>query len=154
RESVLYALRSLSGKDVGNTTEAWLEAVPGAEQAAEAARLSRQLRQGPQLQTEILLNKIRDGKGEANTMALVLAIPGLKGTRQERAREFLAKRLARLSPRDLCEKLRDEDTEVRRAAFHACDAREKTEIIPELLALLESAEPLTARTAEATLQNL
>src|SRR5262249_38239145 len=149
RDAVLFALRSLTGKDVGITTDAWLEAVPGAEQSAAAALMSRRLqRTVNQVEVEILLNKARNGTGEENTMALVSAIPGMKGKLQERARQFLVERLSRLSPQALCEKFRDEDPEMRQAVLQACQGKEKKDVVPELLASLEASDPLTARTAE------
>src|SRR5204863_220884 len=40
REAVLFALRELTGKDVGATAEAWLAAFPKAEFELEVARLA------------------------------------------------------------------------------------------------------------------
>jgi HEAT repeat protein len=154
REAVLFALRTLTGKDVGTTLDAWLEAYPGAEQAAAAALLSRRLQRSAALDAEILLNKVRNDKGEENTMALVSAIPGMKGKLQDRARQFLVERLGRLSPQALCEKLRDEDSEMRQAVLQVCQGKEKKEVVPELLALLEAPDPLTARTAETALREV
>jgi HEAT repeat protein len=154
RDSVLYALRTLTGKDLGSTSEAWLEAYPGAEDAAEAARLSRQLRQATAFQCEVMLNQYRDAKTEVHSTALALAIPGLKGNLQERARRFLVERLMRLSSKALCEKLCDGDSEMRRAVAEACQQKEKKELVPELLNMLADAEPVTVRSAEAVLKDL
>ncbi|MBI1918405.1 MAG: HEAT repeat domain-containing protein, partial [Planctomycetes bacterium] len=154
REAVLHTLRSLTGKDAGTTTEGWLRMFPGAEQDAEAARLSRELRQASSVRAEVMINKLRETKRVANTMALATAIPGLGGKLREKAREALVERLTRMTAKTLRDKLRDDDPEVRRAAVQACQRKEKKELVPELIALLEDSDSLTARTAEAALVDL
>jgi hypothetical protein len=50
-------------------------------------------------------------------------------------REALVQRLARLSPAELREQLREEDAEARRAAVLACARRADREFVPDLVAL-------------------
>jgi hypothetical protein len=154
RDAVLFALRELTGKDAGSSTGAWLELFPGAEQDVTASRLTAQLLRASSPLREQLLNKLRDGKGVEYTLALANAIPSLKGIFQEKAREALVERLSRMTAKTLRDKLADDDPEVRRAAVQACQRKEKKELVPELIALLEDPDPLTARTAEAALREM
>jgi HEAT repeat protein len=154
REAVLFALRRLTGDDAGPTTEAWLERFPRAEEDVEAARLSRKLIQTASPRRDLLLIRLRDGKEPANTRALAVAIPSLKGEFQEKARAALAERLGRLAPRALRSHLRDDDPEVRQAALQVCYEKGDRAYVPDLIALLSDAEPVTARTAAAGLHSL
>jgi HEAT repeat protein len=154
REAVLFALRQLTGKDPGTETQAWLEAFPRAEQDVQAIRLGKQLVSSSGIKRENLLRKLRDSKGVVYTMALATAIPQLKGKFQERARLALVDRLTRMTPRTLRDKFRDDDAEVRRAAVAASQRKDKTELVPDLISLLDDPEPLTARAAEAALKDL
>jgi hypothetical protein len=154
RDAVLFALRKLTGKDAGLTTEAWLEAFPRAEQDAESARLSRQFLQATPFQRGVMLNKLRDTKGVVNTMALALAIPSLEGKFRDKARAALEDRMTRMTTKTLRHKLRDEDAEVRRAAVAASVRKEKTELVPDLVGLLADSEPVTAKAAEDALKDL
>jgi hypothetical protein len=54
----------------------------------------------------------------------------------------------------LRDKLSDGDTEIRQAAVQACVRNAKRELAPDLIALLDSNEPVTSRVAEAALQEL
>jgi HEAT repeat protein len=154
REAVLFALRELTGEDAGPTTEAWLARFPGAEVNAEAERLGRKLVAASPNTRERLLAQYRDAKGLAYTLAIAQAIPELPEPAQDKAREALASRMARMTPDTLRDKLQDEDPEVRRAAAIACGGRQDAGLVPDLIGLLEDAEPPVARQAEATLRTL
>ena len=54
----------------------------------------------------------------------------------------------------LRDKLADEDAEVRHAAVAACGRKRDRSLVPDLIALLEGPEPLTARLAEESLDEL
>ncbi len=116
REALLFALRELTGRDAGPTTEAWQRLYPHAETEVEAARLSDALVRADPLKRESLLARYRDGRGPAYTRALALAARTLPGGAQGSVREALVRRLARLSLTELRDRLRDEDAEVRGAA--------------------------------------
>jgi hypothetical protein len=148
REAVLFALRELSGKDVGPTTEAWMQLFPSAQQALQAVRLGRQIVQSSGLDHEAVLAKCRVGDGPLYTQALANAIPYLKGATKERVRAILTDRLMRMPMNSLRDHLRDNDPEIRRAALLCCGRRDKKQVVPELLALLDDPEPITARMAE------
>jgi HEAT repeat protein len=155
REAVLYALRGLTGVDVGPTTLAWQTRFPQTEADAEAARLCRGvLKAAPDSQLT-MLKQLRDKKGLANTLALASAIPSLKPDLQKTAREYLVERLLRMTDETLRDKLADDDDdEVQRAAVLACTRKKKKEMVPDLIALLENHEPTTARLAEVSLKEL
>jgi hypothetical protein len=55
RDAVLFALRELTGKDVGPTTEAWMQLFPSPQTALQAIRLGRQIVQASGLDREALL---------------------------------------------------------------------------------------------------
>jgi hypothetical protein len=154
RESVLSALRGLTGQDAGPTAVAWREMFPQAEVDLKAARLCREVVQADGFQRVALLGSLRDGKGLAYTLALAGVIPALRGEMQETARQYLTDRLSRMTAETLRDKLGDDDPEVRRAAVLACTRKGKRELVPDLIALLEGDEPLTTRLAEAGLKEL
>jgi HEAT repeat protein len=154
REAVLFALRGLSGQDVGSTTEAWQDLFPRAEAQVRGARLTRDLLRADPLRRELLLKHYRDTKGAAYTHALAGAVAGLKGAEKEKARELLAERLTRMTADTLRDKLADDDAEVRHAAVAACARKGDRSLVPDLIALLDGPEPLTARLAEESLDEL
>jgi HEAT repeat protein len=154
RDAVLFALRELTGRDAGTTTEAWQELFPQAELDVAAAHLSRRLVHAASTRQGQLLAEFRDAKGLVYTLAIACAVPSLPEATREKAREALADRMARMTPDTLRDKLQDEDPEVRRAAVAACARREEASLVPDLLALLDDPEPLVARLAEAGLRTL
>jgi HEAT repeat protein len=154
REALLFALRELTGRDAGPTTEAWQRLYPQAETDVEAARLRDALVQADPLKREHLLARYRDGKGPAYTRALAGAVCRLQGSAQVPVREALVQRLARMSTTELRDQLRDEDAEVRRAAVLACARKADRQLVPDLIALLEHPDPRTAGLAEEGLRGL
>jgi HEAT repeat protein len=154
RDAVLFALRELTGKDAGTTTEAWLQLFPQAELDAEAARLSSKLLNATPARRQEVLNQLRDSKGLVYTQALACAIPSLKGEMKEKAREALEARLTRMTAKTLRDKFQDDDPEIRQAAIVACARKEKAELVPDLVALLDNPEPLTSRLAGEALKTL
>jgi hypothetical protein len=154
RDAVLFALRELTGKDAGPTTEAWVQLFPNAETDVEAARLSRQLLKLDGTEREILLAKCRDGKGIVYTQALACAISSLRGVMKEHVRGVLTERLTRMSAKTLRDKLQDEDPEIRRAAVLAYGRKDKGQAVPDLIAALDDPEPVTARLVEEELVTL
>jgi hypothetical protein len=151
---VLFALRELTGKDAGPTTEAWVQLFPNAETDVEAARLSRKLLKLDGVEREVLLAKCRNGKGSAYTQALACAIFSLKGVVKEHVRGVLTERLTRMSAKTLRDKLQDEYPEIRRAALLSYARKDKEQAVPELIALLDNPEPVTARLAEEGLASI
>jgi hypothetical protein len=154
RDSVLTALRALTGQDAGKTTVAWQELFPQAETDVRAARMSQDVLKASPVRQQILLTEMRDAKGLVNTVALARAVHDLRGEAQTKARQYLTERLVRMTPATLRDKLSDDDAEVRNAAVLACVRKGKKEMVPDLIALLDVEEPATSRMAEAGLKEL
>jgi hypothetical protein len=152
RDATLFALRALTGQDVGPTTEAWLALFPQAE--AEGMRMSTALLRATPEQREQLLIRYRDAKDDGTTAALACAVARLEGKVQERAREALAARLARLPADQLRALLEDEDIELRHAAGLACIRKADQELVPDLIGLLVAGEPDVAAGARDNLLRL
>jgi hypothetical protein len=129
REAVLFALRELTGKDPGRQFEDWLKLYPTAVIDTESARLTDKLVRATPGQRPQVLAQLRDGKGEACTQALARAIPKLSAAQQAKAREALVKRLAKMTPDILRDKLNDADAEVRRAAAAASAQRNDSVLV-------------------------
>lgn len=70
------------------------------------------------------------------------------------AREDLIDRLVHETPETLTARLQDPDPEVRRAAAQACGRKESKVHFPELLVLLDDAEPEVAEAAHQSLKSL
>jgi len=120
----------------------------------QVARLRDELIKAAPIDREDLMNKLRDAKGSANTDALAAAIPQLSGGAKSKASEALAQRLARMTADTLRDKLKDENSEVRRAAALACAMKEDRSLIPDLIGLLEDRESRVERAAYASLKAL
>ena len=155
RDATLFALRALTGNDVGPTTAAWVQLYPHADAEAEGVRLSTALvRAAPEQRAE-LLARYRDSKEEHYTEGLAHALPHLAGRAwQDKVRLALVERLAHLPAGLLRVRLQDEDDELRRAAALACIGKAERELTPELIGLLLDTEPVVARGAQKVLQML
>lgn len=184
RLSTLFALRELMGKDLGTTAADWERAVPQSRtmrsiddpatatgpdwgqflrgnrvaaasgQEAAVGRLRDELLRAAPAQQEALLDKLRDGKGAVYTEALAGAIPRLGGALHQKARDALVDRLTRMTSTTLRDKLQDDDAEVRRAAALACAAKRARTHVPDLIPLVEDAEPGVAEAAGTALKAL
>lgn len=127
-------------------------AAPTTEET-EAAQLAKQVVEASSDKQEALIEALKERKGIANTDALALAIPQLKGPNKVKARNALAERLARMTSSTLREKLQDESVEVRRAAALACAMKDDKGLIRELINLLEDQQPVSVA-AHAALKEL
>jgi hypothetical protein len=154
REAVLFALRELTGKDVGSTTLAWRELYPIAEEEVDADRLVRKLVKSNPLEQEAQLTSLRDGPRLCCTLALANAIPSLPAVSREKAREFLTDRLAQMTSASLRERLKDGNAEMRQAIIRACTRTNRKDMVPELIALSETNEPATAALAKSGLKEV
>jgi hypothetical protein len=167
KKAILYALRELTGKDLGTSVKAWQKLFPDAEMKSgprdrceidpfvrEVARLTSDLVMGSPNVRAKLLRQYRDSKGLVYTEALASAIPYLAKPLQRKAREALADRLTRMSAATLSDKLRDESTEVRRAAILACLKKNLKSHIPEIIPLLGDSVPVVSRVALSTLRRM
>jgi hypothetical protein len=154
REAVLFALRELTGKDAGQTTAAWRDLFPRAEIDVEASRALRELRAGDAVNRAVLLAGWRQGCGELLTSALATLIPDLDADLQAKVREVLIDRLTHLDAQALRPRLGDDDPELRRAAVLACGRKKDKSLVPDLITLLDDAEPADAALIEESLHSL
>jgi HEAT repeat protein len=154
REAVLFALRELTGRDLGDTTEAWQRQYPDSELDNQAERLAAELVRADAKARPQVLARLRDGKGPVYTDALAAAIGRLDGPARDRARAALVERLTRMTAATLRNKLGDESTEVRRAAALACAHKEDEGHVPDLVPLLDDPDEGVARAAREALELL
>jgi HEAT repeat protein len=144
RESVLFALRELTGHDAGSTTEAWQKLFPRAQLDVEAAKYRDQLVSASAKRRDAVLTTIKDGEGVVYSVALADAIPKLEKDFRDKARQALAERLARMTPETLRDKFADEDVEIRKAAIQACVMKGEASLVSDLSELLEDPSPAVA----------
>jgi hypothetical protein len=125
-----------------------------AAKPTEADRLARELKTAlPERQTKVL-EQLRDTKGEEYTEALVKVIPQLSGAVQQKARDALAERMARMTAATLRSRLRDSRAELRRAAALACAMKEDKGFIPDLIETLDDPDSWVVRAAAVALRTL
>jgi len=144
RESVLFALRELTGQDAGPTSEAWQKLFPRAELNVEAANYRDQLVNASAKKRETVLSTLKDGEGVVYSLALADAIPKLAKDFQDKARQALAERLSRMTPETLRDKFADDDVEIRKAAIQACVMKGDASLVSDLSELLEDPSPAVA----------
>jgi hypothetical protein len=101
-----------------------------------------------------LLHNYRIGKGSEYTEILGLAIPRMSGDSQQKAREVLADRLARMKDTTLEKYLSDEMLEIRIAAARACALKGSKSLIPRLIPLVKDTRGGVAEAAHKALKEL
>lgn len=154
RESVLTALRGLTGQDAGDSIAAWRKLVPhSADESKAWALCEAAVRATPQTRHDLLV-QLRDGKGLPYTDALARAIAKLPTGARAEARDLLTQRLTRMTGATLQAKLHDEDGEVRRAAAGACARKQAREQVPDIIELLDDPDPGIVQAAHRALQSL
>lgn len=117
-------------------------------------RLTRQLVDAEGEQRQEVLDHLRQSKGYVYTEALARAIDRLPEEQRGAVREALASRLVRMTAKTLRAKLQQDNPEVRRAAAMACGRKQRTEHIPDLIALLEDYDAEVVRAAHGSLKEL
>jgi hypothetical protein len=161
RESLLFALRELTGENPGPSRDDWkrlYSTITGRrlerslEPRDQVLHLKDCLVEGSPLQQAERLTAFRDKSGTAYDTALALAIPQLKPELQKQGRTVLADRFYCLPLKNLGEKLADQDAEFRRAAVSACRQRKLKALVPELIALLDDGNQDVAKLAHELLQ--
>jgi len=140
------------GSAAGSAPEAHSPTAGGND--SESGQLSMKLVRASPEQQQLLLEKLRDSKGAANTDALALAIPQLAGKAKVNARDALAERLARMTAATLRAKMQEDDPEIRRASVLACIIKDDPRFVGDLIPLLEDPEPLVIRAAHVALKKL
>ncbi len=151
-ESGQMDAKALTAKGIARPEAAKKAAPPTPED--EAAHLSKELIQAKPPRREVILSKLRDGKGGVYTDALADAIPSLTGDARDEARDALVERLSRMKPITLRDKLQDDNAEVRGAAALACAMKEAKSHIPDLIALLDDPERFVALAAKTALKSM
>jgi HEAT repeat protein len=154
RQALLFALRELSGKNLGTSFEDWRVLAPSVDPDAEAKALTEKLLQGSVARRQALLVKLQDGNNHGYTEALARAASKLNGVAQGNAREALIARLSRMPTAALRDRLRDEDEEIQRAAIRASAHKNDKALVPDLIALVAEGEPENARLASRSLRTL
>jgi HEAT repeat protein len=156
RQALLFALRQLTGEDLGPTYRDWLAVLPepATDSDAEAALLAEQLAKAPAARQGFVLLNLKTNPSPASIQALALAIPKLRGDIMVKARDALADRLVALPGEELREKLRNDNVELRRAAVTASVERQDKTLVPHLISLLEDPEPGVAQLVHRGLKTL
>lgn len=106
------------------------------DEKTEQGKLAKEIVQASGAKQQQLIEKYRDTKGVAYTEAMVTAIGNLSGEARSKARDALAERVARMTPKTLTNYLKDEEPEIRRAAALGCYLKDSREHIPQLIELL------------------
>jgi hypothetical protein len=121
---------------------------------SDAEKLAAELpTAAPSRQAEIL-QALRDDKGAEYTEALARAIGQVTGDVQQKARDALAERLARMTAATMRSKLKDANAEVRRAAALACAIKADKQLIGDLIATLDDSDRWVTRAAAVALRTL
>jgi hypothetical protein len=163
REALLFALRELTGEDLGPTPADWQRL----HSPVTGERLSRPqegkdrvrhltdslVKAALPRQTQLLL-AFKDRRGPDYDLAMALALPRLPAEVQSLGRMILAERMYCLPFKDLQAKLRDDHPEVRRAAVTACGLRKEQALVPELITLLDQEEAEEVQQARRVLRQL
>jgi HEAT repeats len=162
RETLLFALRELTGTNPGPAAEDWkrlYSTITGQkfdkplEPADQIAHLKECLLSVPASQQMDRLNAFKDKSGSSYDTALAQAIPSLSTDLQKTGRNILVDRLFCLPPKKLSDKLTDPDAEVRRAIITVAKQRQLKSLSPDLIARLEDPNAEVARHAHLVLEN-
>jgi hypothetical protein len=144
RDALLFALRGLTGRDAGPTTEAWDAAYPHAVAEAKAERLATRLARMDTLQRSAVLLTYLKARGHEYTWALARVLPRLEGPSRELVRQTLIKRLVGQTPEEWRLHVSRPDEHLRRAVVEACREKGDRRLLTELVPLLRS-DPATSR---------
>jgi hypothetical protein len=126
----------------------------GPEPAGDALRRDGEVEEAAEAQLKAMLRRLEEGKGPAYTSALAELIARLQGGPKSQAREALVRRLAWMRAMTLREFLKDEDSEIRRAAALAAVKKGLKELIPDLIPLLRDPEREVIEAAHGALKEL
>jgi HEAT repeat protein len=154
REAVLFALRALTGQDLGTATADWVRRFPAARVEVEAAGLADKLVAAGPVRLAQLLGQAQSGEEEVYIQGLAAALPRLKGEARDKVQEALLQQLAHLDTDSLRRRLHEEAPALRQAAVATSVRRRDQELIPDLIALLEEGDPQLGSQAEKGLETL
>jgi hypothetical protein len=154
RQALLFALRELSGKNLGTSFEDWRALAPTVDPDADTNALIDRLLQGSAARRQALLAKLQNGDNQGYTEALARAAAKLNGSAQGSARDALVARLARMPTASLRDRLRDKDEEIQRAAIRASARKGDKLLVPDLIAIVAEGDPENAQLAARSLRTL
>lgn len=120
----------------------------------EAELLGEELVEADLERRNVLLQKLREGKGSEYTQALAAAIGRLSDEAKNKARETLIERLTRFTSNTLLTYLGFDDPELRRAAVLALANKDDKNHLSELIDLLEDADPSVVEATHIALTRL
>ncbi len=119
-----------------------------------SVRMADDLAKASGTRHEQLLKSLREGKGAQFTEALAFAIPKLSGDKQQKAREALVERIARMKEETVLHYLEDEEAEIRRAAATASAMKGGKTLVRKLIDLLLDPQRPVADAAHEALKEL
>ena len=161
-ESLLYALRELTGEDAGPSVQDWIrrystftgERIETPLGPADLVpHLRNSLVAGPPAQQAARLAAFREKSGSGYDTALAQAIPKLAPELQKAGRSQLAERMYCLPIKTLTTSLSDPDQELRRAGLMVSRQRKLKSLTPELIEMLDDTNPDIARQAHQVLHH-
>jgi hypothetical protein len=129
------------------TTSPVKEGDKTAPKDSDSAQMAKVYVRADAKRREELLVKYRDSKGVQYTEAMAYASARLKGDARRDLREAMVERMTRLSDKTLGLYLKDEDTEIRRAAALGLAGRKRKVHLDKLIDLLSDPEPAVERAA-------
>jgi HEAT repeat protein len=154
RDSVLFALRQLSGLDEGSSSLAWQQLFPDADEQVQAEQQLRKLLQAGPLELPLLLKGHVQARGDVHTRVLTAAVDRLAGSARQEARSALAGRLSALERRALLPFLLDGRAGVRQSAVLAGQLKKDKSLVPLLIGRLDDGDEETGRLARLALKTL
>jgi hypothetical protein len=162
RESLLFALRELTGEDAGPSAQDWIRRYSTftgerLETPLRPAELIPYLRDslvaGSPAQQAARLAAFREKSGPGYNTALAQAIPKLSPELQKNGRTQLAERMYCLPIKTLATSLNDPNQELRRAGIVVSRQRKLKTLTPELIEMLDDTNPDIARQVHQVLQH-
>ncbi len=163
KQALMYALRELTRKDPGPSTEDWktLYCMITGEALSRPLSPEEQVQRlrhalvdaGPARQEE-LLTGFRDREGAVYDTALARAIPDLPARLHQKARDVLVERLTWAPLSELRRRLKEKEPEVRLAALLACGTKDVPSLIPDLKECLKDPDPKVVEAADRSLVRL
>lgn len=125
---------------------------------AEAELVQQMLEQLASEQDErkqlLIIEKLRDAKGNAYTEGLVQALRLVRGGVQQAAREALIDRMTRMTPATLRDKLGSDQDELRMAAIQAAGDKKAQDLVPDLIELVTGKDAAVRSAAAKALQTI
>jgi hypothetical protein len=120
----------------------------------DSARLAQRLARASPVRQEEIIAEYQQKSGVEYTLALAAAIRELNAEMREKARHALVARLQRLGVRSVVNFMKDEDSEIRRAAAIAARHKASHDVIPSLIERLRDSDQAVVVAAHESLREL